>query len=127
MPSKTDTPPSIRCSFCLKLAPEVESLISGPGIYICNECVHACVEILDEKPASEAPKQRLPRWQSMSDAELLGVLPRIAAVATQVEGNLQRWVAEAHRRGTSWAQIGSALNMTRQSAWERFARGESDD
>jgi len=127
MPSSTDAPTAIRCSFCLKQAPEVESLISGPGIYICNECVHACVEILNQKPASDTAEQRLPRWQSMPDEEVLSVLPRIAAVATQVEGSLQRWVGEARRRGTSWARIGTALAISRQSAWERFSHGEADD
>ena len=38
-----------RCSFCQKLAPEVDKLIAGPGIYICDQCVHACVEILEQE------------------------------------------------------------------------------
>jgi hypothetical protein len=128
MPSATTAPASVRCSFCLKPAPEVESMISGPGIYICDECVRSCVEILDHKPPS-APEdeQLLPRWQSMPDEEVLRLLPRIAAVAAQVEGSLQRWVREARRRGASWARIGEALEVSRQSAWERFSGGEPDD
>ena len=116
---------AIRCSFCQKLAPEVDKLISGPGIYICNQCVSACVEILEQKPPTPGDAQ-LPSWHSMTEAEVLGRLPRIASVAAQVEGGLQRWVGEARRRGSSWATIGESLGMSRQSAWERFSRDASE-
>jgi ATP-dependent Clp protease ATP-binding subunit ClpX len=36
----------MKCSFCGKRANEVERLISGPHVYICNKCVDACIEIL---------------------------------------------------------------------------------
>jgi hypothetical protein len=111
-----------RCTFCQKLAPEVDKLIAGPGIYICDQCVRACVQILEQAPASPGETAQLPSWHSMADAEVLSRLPRIAAVGTQVEGSLQRWVGEARRRGSSWASIGEALGMSRQSAWERFGR-----
>jgi hypothetical protein len=62
----------------------------------------------------------------MTDAEILERLPRIASVALQVEGGLQRWVGEARRRGSSWADIGESLGMSRQSAWERFANGGNE-
>ena len=118
-------PESVRCSFCQKLGPEVGKIIAGPGIYICDECVRACVEILEQAGPSP-PGPQLPSWHGMTDAEVLSRLPRIAAVAAQVEGGLQRWVGEARRRGTSWAGIGDALGMSRQSAWERFSRGDQD-
>jgi ATP-dependent Clp protease ATP-binding subunit ClpX len=41
----------LRCTFCGKLRTEVETLIAGPGIYICNECVALCNEIIDEERA----------------------------------------------------------------------------
>ena len=57
----------------------------------------------------------------MSDDDLLATLPRISAAASQVEGDLVAWVQRARARGISWARIGYALGMTRQSAWERFS------
>lgn len=39
--------PPLSCSFCGKSENEVERLIAGPGVYICNECVDLCSEILD--------------------------------------------------------------------------------
>lgn len=40
----------VQCSFCGKSNEQVEQLIAGPGIYICNECVGICNEILAEGP-----------------------------------------------------------------------------
>ena len=118
---------AIRCSFCQKPAPEVDKLIAGAGIYICDQCVAACVEILDHTPPSpDEGEVQLPSWHSMTDVEVLSRLPRIAAVAAQVEGGLQRWVGEARRRGLSWASIGESLGISRQSAWERFSRGDRE-
>ncbi len=39
---------SIRCSFCGKHQEQVRRLIAGPGAYICNECVHLCLSIIDD-------------------------------------------------------------------------------
>jgi len=85
--------------------------------------VTRCVGILS--PAAPAPddddRPRLPSWSSMTDRQVLDRLPEIAVVAAQVDGALGQWVAECRRRGTSWAKIGAALRMSRQSAWERFS------
>jgi ATP-dependent Clp protease ATP-binding subunit ClpX len=51
--AKKDTP-LLQCSFCGKTQDQVQKLIAGPGIYICDECVHLCNEILiDEGIASD--------------------------------------------------------------------------
>jgi ATP-dependent Clp protease ATP-binding subunit ClpX len=39
----------LRCSFCSKSQNQVKKLIAGPGVYICNECVGLCNEIIDEE------------------------------------------------------------------------------
>jgi len=39
--------PTVYCTFCGKSATEVESLISGPGVHICNECVQTASEIIE--------------------------------------------------------------------------------
>ena len=38
----------VRCSFCNKPQSEVGTLIAGPGVYICDECVDLCQSIIDE-------------------------------------------------------------------------------
>ncbi len=39
----------ISCSFCGKSQDEVQRLIAGPNVYICNECIKLCTEIIDEE------------------------------------------------------------------------------
>ena len=40
---------NIRCSFCRKTQNQVEKIIAGPGVYICDECIELCQNILDEE------------------------------------------------------------------------------
>ena len=44
------TPITLHCSFCRKAASEVERLVGGPGVTICNECVTLCQQILADTP-----------------------------------------------------------------------------
>ena len=39
----------LKCSFCGKSQDQVRKLIAGPGVYICDECIDLCNEILDEE------------------------------------------------------------------------------
>ena len=43
---KTD---KLNCSFCGKAQNEVTKLIAGPSVYICNECVDLCNDIIEEE------------------------------------------------------------------------------
>lgn len=47
MPKNDETRP-ICCSFCGKAQDEVYRLIAGPGVYICNECIELCMDILED-------------------------------------------------------------------------------
>jgi ATP-dependent Clp protease ATP-binding subunit ClpX len=116
----------VRCSFCAKPSSEVEKVIAGPGVYICNECVGLCGDILrSEQRKPSAPAAQLPAWEeTMTDEQMLDLLPRVAAVGEQTEASLQRLVAILRERRVTWARIGAALQVTRQSAWERFSGEE---
>ncbi len=48
-----DTEHGVRCSFCGKRQEQVRKLIAGPDVYICNECVELCHEILEEEVAQK--------------------------------------------------------------------------
>ena len=128
MTSDTQAAPAaiqVRCSFCAKPSSEVEKVIAGPGVYICNECVGLCGEILraeEGKPSS--PEARLSSWEKLTDEQILDLLPRMAAVGEQNEASMQRLVAILRERRVTWARIGAALQVTRQSAWERFSGEE---
>lgn len=44
---------SIHCSFCGKSQNEVKKIVAGPGVYICNECVDLCKQIIDQELAED--------------------------------------------------------------------------
>lgn len=48
MPSYTDDQKQLKCSFCGKAQEQVRRLVAGPGVYICNECIELCKEIIEE-------------------------------------------------------------------------------
>ena len=50
----------VRCSFCGKPRSEVKKLIAGPNVYICNECVELCREIVEEDMANQRAKSAAP-------------------------------------------------------------------
>jgi len=68
----------LKCSFCGKSQEQVRKLIAGPGVYICDECVDLCNEILDEElldsnapapqpvPPREPPQKRRVRASGLS-------------------------------------------------------------
>jgi len=43
----------LKCSFCGKLQDQVKKLVAGPGVYICDECIELCNEIIEEELAEE--------------------------------------------------------------------------
>jgi len=49
MPSKFEDKKQLRCSFCHKPQDQVRKLIAGPNVYICDECIDLCSEIIDEE------------------------------------------------------------------------------
>lgn len=120
-PSMTDQ--QIHCSFCGKSKDQIAKMIAGAGVFICNECVDLCAEILGTL-AETTTDAEIPWPDQMTGEQILEFLPRVAAVSAQVEDNLRVWVTRARDRGITWARIGAALGMTRQSAWERFSGEE---
>ena len=53
----------LKCSFCGKSQKQVKKLIAGPGVYICDECIDLCNEIIEEELAepSELKWDNLPK------------------------------------------------------------------
>ena len=53
----------LKCSFCGKSQKQVKKLIAGPGVYICDECIDLCNEIIEEELATgeETPLTELPK------------------------------------------------------------------
>ncbi len=58
MPKLGDGGDLLKCSFCGKSQKQVKKLIAGPGVYICDECIDLCNEIIEEELA-ETPELKL--------------------------------------------------------------------
>jgi ATP-dependent Clp protease ATP-binding subunit ClpX len=117
MATKTDL--QLSCSFCGKDNHQDSKLIAGPGVYICDECVALCDDILAGE--SNGP---LRDWDAASEDELLAELARLRFSYAPIDRALGAHVKRLRGRDVSWARIGDALGMTRQSAWERFSDEE---
>jgi ATP-dependent protease Clp ATPase subunit len=66
-----------KCSFCGKGQSQVRKLIAGPGVYICDECIDLCGEILDEEAA-------------------VGIRPPVPVA--DIEKMLGNWISSIDRR-----------------------------
>ena len=114
----------VMCSYCLRSRSETGRLVASPLAAICRTCAEGAVSLFEGDNTTGDIQGPTAPWARMDDAALLARLPEVADAGTQVEHHLQTWVAVARERGISWAKIGDSLNMTRQSAWERFAKAE---
>ncbi|GGI40289.1 ATP-dependent Clp protease ATP-binding subunit ClpX [Mammaliicoccus stepanovicii] len=52
-----DDEENLKCSFCGKEQDQVKKLVAGSGVYICNECIELCSEIVEEELKSQEPEQ----------------------------------------------------------------------
>ncbi len=109
---------TLHCSFCLKSQNQVRRLISGPAsIFICDECVELCNGIVTGRmPTSKSP--------SLDQLPTERLLERLGPIGKTIQGKgnqLQQVVDVLRARQVSWAAIGGALGISRQSAWERFS------
>jgi hypothetical protein len=80
------------CSFCGKHQDHVQRLIAGPGVYICDECIRLCNEILAEEPP---PALASP------------VNPEAAVPPTSAQRAASTW----WRRLTGWWRVDSAEQL----------------
>jgi ATP-dependent Clp protease ATP-binding subunit ClpX len=74
----------LKCSFCGKSQEQVRKLIAGPGVYICDECVELCNEILDEElmesaasnPQTAVRPEAAPKRRTSSERLSLQEIPK---------------------------------------------------
>src|SRR5512135_205878 len=69
MTKKAGSGDVLRCSFCNKSQRDVKKLIAGPTVYICDECVDICLDIIAEDRVLEtqAPETKLPKPKEIKD------------------------------------------------------------
>jgi ATP-dependent Clp protease ATP-binding subunit ClpX len=86
---------TVRCSFCGKTQEEVKKIVAGPGVYICNECIDLCKEIIDEEFYDEAVREML---EVPKPREILNVLNEYVIGQTQAKRALSVAVYNHYKR-----------------------------
>jgi len=74
MPRIGDSTDLLKCSFCGKTQKQVSQLIAGPGVYICDECVELCNEIIDERMADAASNEEVAEFDLPKPKEISAFL-----------------------------------------------------
>jgi ATP-dependent Clp protease ATP-binding subunit ClpX len=92
----------LKCSFCGKSQKQVQQLIAGPGVYICDECVELCNEIIEERLAeskeTETEDFELPKPKEIFaflDEYVIGQVPAKRALSVAVYNHYKRVRAAA--------------------------------
>jgi ribosomal protein L37AE/L43A len=111
-----------RCSFCGKSQEEVKTLVAGPGVFICDECVQLCQQIFAKEAATAISTQTVPEMlpDNAATETLLKTLAGYNGAFERVDAGMQDIVDILREREVSWAVIGQALAVSRQAAWKRF-------
>ena len=68
--AKVDDKKTIRCSFCGKPQTMVERLIAGNNAYICDECIHLCMEMLEEDFSAPGARKNAPAIGGLTEKDL---------------------------------------------------------
>ncbi len=85
----------LKCSFCGKSQKQVKKLIAGPGVYICDECIDLCNEIIEEElsEGTEVGLEELPKPREIFDflnSYVIGQEPAKKALAVAVYNHYKR-------------------------------------
>lgn len=107
---------ALSCSFCSKSKEIVKKLIAGPGVFICDECIALCNDILVDDVAGSFAD-----WGGLADDELVARMVNVAESRDRVDKTVGGVVKMLRERGVTWSRIGEALGITKQSAWERYS------
>lgn len=92
----------LKCSFCGKSQDQVRKLVAGPGVYICDECIELCNEIVEEELGSEEEidLQNLPKPR-----EIYAILDQYVIGQEQAKKSLSVAVYNHYKRINSSAKI----------------------
>lgn len=93
----------LRCSFCGKSQDQVRRLIAGPNVYICNECVDLCKEIIDEETdfLEESELKKLPKPK-----EIFEFLDKYVIKQEQAKKSMAVAVYNHYKRINSYKKTG---------------------
>src|ERR1700680_1851009 len=103
----------LKCSFCGKSQKQVKKLIAGPGVYICDECIDLCNEIIEEELAEPAEF----KWDSLPkpreiyeflDSYVIGQDKAKKALSVAVYNHYKRVQTGTERPGSDGVELAKA-------------------
>jgi hypothetical protein len=103
----------------------MHKLIAGPGVYICDECIGLCQDILASSSSDEAAEAAEAAFENRPAPEILQLLPVLDRTIGSIESDLARWVARLRTAGTSWDDIATSLGANTEAVVARFERTNS--
>jgi len=120
----------LKCSFCGKSQDQVRKLIAGPGVYICDECIDLCNEILDEElvdghshgPGRHAPepsRSKAPAKKTAKPAPTLAEVPKPQAIKAFLDRQV---VGQDEAKKTLSVAV---YNHYKRLAWQGDGKGEA--
>ncbi|MFM8968511.1 MAG: ATP-dependent protease ATP-binding subunit ClpX [Vulcanococcus sp.] len=120
----------LKCSFCGKSQDQVRKLIAGPGVYICDECIDLCNEILDEelvegqspagRPAHDHPRRPPARNKPSRPAPTLASIPKPQQIKSVLD---QQVVGQEEAKKVLSVAV---YNHYKRLAWQGDGKGETD-
>ncbi|MBM5802242.1 MAG: AAA family ATPase, partial [Cyanobacteria bacterium K_DeepCast_35m_m2_023] len=122
----------LKCSFCGKSQEQVRKLIAGPGVYICDECIDLCNEILDEelvgapaagagRSAPEPGRGKAPAKKTSKPAPTLAQIPKPKEIKTFLDRQV---VGQEEAKKTLSVAV---YNHYKRLAWQGDGKGETDE
>ena len=121
----------LKCSFCGKSQDQVRKLIAGPGVYICDECIDLCNEILDEelvdsqgnpRPGAEPSRKATPAARkSNKPAPTLASIPKPLEIKSFLD---QQVVGQNAAKKVMSVAV---YNHYKRLAWQGDGKGETEE
>jgi len=121
----------LKCSFCGKSQEQVRKLIAGPGVYICDECIDLCNEILDEelvdghggggRVAGETSRKATPTKKAPKPAPTLATIPKPQEIKTFLDHQV---VGQNEAKKVLAVAV---YNHYKRLAWQGDGKGEPNE
>ena len=124
-----DTGELLKCSFCGKSQKQVKKLIAGPGVYICDECIDLCNEIIEEElhESSDLQFDELPKPREICeflDQYVIGQERAKKILSVAVHNHYKRIDAKLAADDVERAELETRVREVRGDRVEVELRGE---
>ncbi len=118
----------VRCSFCGKKEQQVKRLIAGPGVYICDECIDLCCDILSEELGDELPLSVEEEIQNLlKPAEIKSALDEYVVGQDHAKRALAVAVYNHYKRISALEEAAKESRGGKKKAGTESAENKADD